>query len=207
MRLWPLFQGLARWSSYEREAGLALISGSLAAAALVSLAPVFWRGKAWQAPIAFVLLWLPGFALSAAEPSKPATFEIRSVLDAASSDSEELTCTHPGTAPGKKVDEKLQVQKKTLLDRSAIKSAAVQRSAVSGAPEIAITFTERGSKRFAEVTRDHVGHRLAIVIDGKVYSAPKIMMEISGGKAVISGSFTEEEATQLAARLSAGATK
>jgi preprotein translocase subunit SecD len=143
----------------------------------------------------------------AAEPPKPATFEMRLVLTAASPDSEELTCTHPGTAPGQKVDEKLHVQKKPLLNRSTIKSAAVQKSAASGVPEIAITFTEQGSKRFAEVTRDHVGHRLAIVVDGKVYSAPRIMMEIPGGKAVISGSFTEEEATQLAARLSAGAAK
>ena len=61
--LWPCFQGLARWGSYERATRLALISGSLAAVALVSLVPVFWRGKAWHAPIAFVLLWLPGFAL------------------------------------------------------------------------------------------------------------------------------------------------
>ena len=61
--LWPLVQGLAKWSSYDRETRLALISGSLAAAAMVSLIPVFWRGKAWQAPIAFVLLWLPALAL------------------------------------------------------------------------------------------------------------------------------------------------
>ena len=108
---------------------------------------------------------------------------------------------HPGTAPGRKLDEKLHVQKKPLLDRSALKSAAVQRNAVTGAPEIAITFTERGAKRFAEVTRDHIGQRLAIVINGEVYSAPKIMAEIAGGKGVISGSFTEQEATELAAKL------
>jgi hypothetical protein len=61
---------------------------------------------------------LLGFTLSAAEPSKPAAFEVRLVLDTASPDSEELTCTHPGTAPGQTVDEKLHVQKKPLLDRS-----------------------------------------------------------------------------------------
>ena len=109
---------------------------------------------------------------------------------------------HPGTAPGQKVDEKLHVQKKPLLDRSALKSAAVERNAVTGAHEIGITFTEEGAKRFAEVTRDHLGQRLAIVIDGKVYSAPKIMTEVPGGKAVVSGTFTEQEATELAARLS-----
>jgi len=59
--LWPLVDGLAKWGSYERETRLALISGSLAAATFVSVVPVFWRGKAWHAPIAFVLLWLPAF--------------------------------------------------------------------------------------------------------------------------------------------------
>ena len=61
--LWPLGRELAKWGSYERETQLALISGSLAAVALVSVAPLFWRGRAWQTPIAFVLLWLPAFAL------------------------------------------------------------------------------------------------------------------------------------------------
>jgi preprotein translocase subunit SecD len=149
---------------------------------------------------------LLAFTLSAAEPSKPATFELRLVLDIASPESEELTLTHPGTPQRERI-EKLHVQKKPLLDRSALKSAAVQRNATTNAPEIAITFTQRGAKRFAEVTRDHVGKRLAIVIDGKVYSAPKIMTEIPGGKALISGSFTDQEATELAARLNEAGTK
>ena len=63
--LWPLVHGLARWSSYDREARIALISGSLAVAALVAVVPLFWRGKPWQAPFAFLLLWLPAAALYA----------------------------------------------------------------------------------------------------------------------------------------------
>lgn len=150
---------------------------------------------------------LLAFTLTAAEPSKPAAFEVRLVLDSAAPDSEQLTLTQQRTDGGKTAAERLHVQKKLLLDRSALKSAAVQTNAVSGASEIQVTFTEPGAKRFAEATRDHVGQRLAIVIDGKVYSAPKVMMEIPGGKAVISGSFSEQEATQLAARLSEVATK
>ena len=61
---------------------------------------------------------------------------------------------------------------------------------------------ERGARRFAEATRDHVGQRLAFVIDGKVYAAPKVMAEITGDKAVISGSFSDQEATDIAAKLS-----
>lgn len=61
--LWPVIRELGMWSSYDREIRLALLSGSLAAAAVVSVIPLFWRGKAWQAPIAFVLLWLPAIAV------------------------------------------------------------------------------------------------------------------------------------------------
>ena len=61
--LWPAWRGLSTWSSYDREYRLALIGGGLAAAALVSVIPIFWRGQAWQAPLAFVLLWLPALVL------------------------------------------------------------------------------------------------------------------------------------------------
>ena len=88
-----------------------------------------------------LLGYLLAFTLTAAEPSKPATFEVWLVLDNASPDSEQLTCTHKGTAAGQTVDERLHVQKKLLLNRSAIKSAAVQKDALSGAPEIGITPT------------------------------------------------------------------
>lgn len=113
-----------------------------------------------------------------------------------------MTCAHQSTASGKTVEEKLHVQKKPLLDRSSLKSAAVEKDPLTGASEVQLTFTDQGAKRFAEVTRDHVGQRLAIVIDGKVHSAPKVMAEIPGGKVAISGAFSAQEAAALAARLS-----
>jgi hypothetical protein len=61
--LWPLTQVLSKWSSYDREAHLAILTAAVAAAALVSVIPLFWRGQPWQSPIAFVLIWLPAFAL------------------------------------------------------------------------------------------------------------------------------------------------
>jgi RNA polymerase sigma factor (sigma-70 family) len=142
----------------------------------------------------------------ARQASKPAAFEVRLVLDSAAPDSEQLSFTQQRADGGETAVERLHVQKKQLLDRSALKSAAVQTNAVSGTSEIQVTFTEAGAKRFAEATRDHVGQRLAILIDGKVYAVPKVMMEITGGKAVISGSFSGQEASDLAARLSARAT-
>ena len=51
------------------------------------------------------------------------------------------------------------------------------------------------------ITRDSIGKRLAIVINGQLYSAPKIMMEIPSGTAVISGNFSEQEAKELAGQI------
>jgi SecD/SecF fusion protein len=72
---------------------------------------------------------------------------------------------------------------------------------------IQIVFTADGKKRFAEVTRESVGRRLAIVIDGRLHSAPRIMTAIPGGKAEISGSFSEPEARELAAKITASLTR
>jgi hypothetical protein len=61
--LWPVFTSLSRWSSLDREYRLLFFGGALAVAALVSLVPTFWRGQSFQAPFAFVLLWLPAAVL------------------------------------------------------------------------------------------------------------------------------------------------
>jgi hypothetical protein len=61
--VWPLMQGMAKWSSYDRELRFALLGTAIAATALVAVIPLFWRGRPWQAPIAFVLLWLPALIL------------------------------------------------------------------------------------------------------------------------------------------------
>ena len=57
-------------------------------------------------------------------------------------------------------------------------------------------------QRFAEVTRENIGRRLAIIVDGRICSAPVIQGEISGGKAQITGNFSEKEAKELAAKIS-----
>jgi len=67
-----------------------------------------------------------------------------------------------------------------------------------GGHEISLTMTPEGRERFAEVTRQHVGQQLAIVLDGKLYSAPVIRQEIEGGQASISGDFSQREAIELA---------
>ena len=61
--LWPLSREMSKWGSYEQALHSTLIVICIAPIALVTLVPVFWRGKPWHAPIAFVLLWLPGYVL------------------------------------------------------------------------------------------------------------------------------------------------
>ena len=62
-----------------------------------------------------------------------------------------------------------------------------------------------GAQRFAEITRANVGKPFAIVLDGKVLSAPVIREPITGGRGQISGSFTTASAQDLAVMLRAGA--
>ena len=72
-------------------------------------------------------------------------------------------------------------------------------------PAVSVTFDSKGAQEFDLVTAANVGKRMAIVLDGKVYSAPRINERISGGRAVISGTFTTNEANDLAVVLRAGA--
>ena len=129
-----------------------------------------------------------------AASSLPPPFQLRQVLDAPSSDSE------PMSIVSKEKKETINVHKTVLLDQTALKSARVQKDAL-GHPQIQITFSDEGRKRFAEITREKIGQRLAIIIDGQLYCAPTIRSEIPGGKAEISGSFTKEEAKVLAAKI------
>ncbi len=69
---------------------------------------------------------------------------------------------------------------------------------------VMLNFNSRGAAVFERVTGENVGKRMAIVLDGKVYSAPNIRERIGGGRASISGSFTTAEAQDLAIVLRAG---
>lgn len=63
---------------------------------------------------------------------------------------------------------------------------------------VGFLLTEEGSLKLARLTKSHIGEFVAVMIDGRVMSAPKIMDEISGGRALITGNFTEEEAELVA---------
>ena len=72
-------------------------------------------------------------------------------------------------------------------------------------PYVSVTFDSKGAKEFDRLTEANVGKRMAIVLDGTVYSAPVINERISGGRAQITGSFNAAEANDLAIVLRAGA--
>jgi protein-export membrane protein SecD len=74
-----------------------------------------------------------------------------------------------------------------------------------GMPAVNFRFNAIGSRKFAQITKDNVGKILAIVLDGKVVTAPKINGVINQGSGVISGNFTTKEASEVALLLRAGA--
>ena len=99
------------------------------------------------------------------------------------------------------------VRKKAEMTGEVLQNATVSTSQSMenfGMPEINFVTTSEGTRRFAYVTGLHVGERLAIVLDGAVYSAPNINDKIGEGRGRITGSFTPEEAQDLAIVLRAG---
>ena len=97
------------------------------------------------------------------------------------------------------------VEKKTLLTGDVITSARAQPSDQPPAFEVGMEFDRAGARIFEQITRKNVRRRLAIIMDGNVYSAPRINEPIAGGRAQITGRFTPEEAHDLAIVLRAGA--
>jgi len=97
------------------------------------------------------------------------------------------------------------IKKRTLLTGAHLTDAKVQIDSQYNEPYVSITFDKKGGRDFARITEANVKKRLAIVLDKKVYSAPVIQEKITGGQARITGSFTTEEAHDLAIVLRAGA--
>jgi preprotein translocase subunit SecD len=139
-------------------------------------------------------------AAVAADSSTSQVFQMRLVADQPSSETEQMTLVQ--IWHGKEQKEVLFVQKTALLDQTDLKSATVSTNAQMSTPQIDISFTDKGTKRFAEVTRQNIGKRLAIIIGGQIYSAPHIQAEITSGDGQITGSFSEQEAQDLAAKIS-----
>ena len=95
--------------------------------------------------------------------------------------------------------------KKTNLSGNDLKQAAVSFDNNTGRPNVSLTFTSQGAKKFADITTRNVGKPLAMALDNYVIEAPTVSGPITQGNAVINGSFTTEQAKQLAVQLNAGA--
>jgi preprotein translocase subunit SecD len=86
---------------------------------------------------------------------------------------------------------------------SDLESATARRDRVTGDWQLALAFTDRGQRAFTELTSQLVGKRMAIVLDGKVLSAPTVTTRIKGD-AQVNGSFSEDSAKGLANTLTHG---
>ena len=73
-----------------------------------------------------------------------------------------------------------------------------------GRPQVSMTMNSEGAREWAALTKANVGKAIAIVLDGVVYSAPRVNGEISGGQSAISGNFTIEDTKDLANTLKSG---
>ncbi len=98
---------------------------------------------------------------------------------------------------GRERTEEVEVRKKAEMDGSGIKSAMVVRGNL-GEPEIHFTLDAEGAEKFAQITRENVHQRLAIILDKELYSAPVIQTPIETGSGQITGQFDNKEAFELA---------
>ncbi len=112
---------------------------------------------------------------------------------------------NPTPDPNANPQDPLSGFKASDLSGKDLKTAAVSVNQQTGEPEVNLQFNGDGSKKFGDITKRNVGQPVAIVLDGKVISAPRVNQEITDGNAVISGSFDVNSAKQLALQLKSGA--
>ncbi len=101
--------------------------------------------------------------------------------------------------------QKFLVEKRVLVSGADLTDAQPGFDQRSSEPIVSFRFNSTGARKFAEATQQNVGKPFAIVLDNKVISAPVIREPILGGSGQISGSFTVEQANDLAILLRAGA--
>jgi preprotein translocase subunit SecD len=97
------------------------------------------------------------------------------------------------------------IKKQVLVSGGDLTDAQPGFDQRNGQPIVSFKFNTSGSRKFAQATTEHVKEPFAIVLDGKVISAPVIQEPITGGSGQISGNFTVQQANDLAILLRAGA--
>ena len=100
-------------------------------------------------------------------------------------------------------DESFILDATPIVDGGAV-IAASQTFDQNNTPAVQFRFNEVGARAFSDYTADNIGNSFAIVLDGKVMSIPRIMSTIAGGDAILTGSFTKQDAQELAVILQGG---
>ncbi len=101
--------------------------------------------------------------------------------------------------------ENLKVSKRIVMSGENLIDAQPSIQNQNNEPTVSFTLDRLGAQKFGRTTTDNVGKRLAIVLDGKIISAPSINEPITSGKGIISGNFTFQDATDLSLLLRSGA--
>lgn len=96
------------------------------------------------------------------------------------------------------------LEKSHYIDGSFIKKSFAQIDKITNYSAVMIEFSEEGAKLWSNFTGENINKNVSIVVDGEVYSSPKVMDRIAGGKAMISGNFSENEAKNLATLIQYG---
>lgn len=97
-----------------------------------------------------------------------------------------------------------QASGRAPLEGDVVTDAKDQFDNLTGSPEVSMTMNTDGARRWAALTKANIGKAIAIVLDGVVYSAPRVNGEISGGQSSITGNFTIEDTKDLANTLKSG---
>ena len=115
---------------------------------------------------------------------------------------DEASLGAPGAKPGRKqVDKYLVKNRADMSGERVVAARAGQGQMGGGTWEVELSFDSLGGKQFGDITSAHVNEQLAILLDGKVVSAPRLLGAIYGGNAQITGNFTQVSATNLATAL------
>ncbi|MFC0219174.1 preprotein translocase subunit SecD [Pseudochelatococcus lubricantis] len=129
---------------------------------------------------------------------RTAKLEFRFVSETGSGDVENIPSQE---IPG----QTFPVERQQAVDGADLVDAQPSFDSQTGRPIVNFRFNMRGAQRFGQATTENVGRLMAIVLDNEVISAPRIQTPITGGSGMISGSFTVEQANNLAILLRAGA--
>lgn len=115
------------------------------------------------------------------------------------------TVTLPSSPNSSGGPQEYVLEKKVQMTGAAVADARVRPATQLEGPYVELVLTDSGATDFEQLTAENVGRNMAIVLDGKVFSAPVIRERIGGGRASITGSFDIKEARDLAIVLRAGA--